>query len=177
MDDNLRMLKSTLDSEIGKIAKKDTISPAELENITKALCAVEQIKRIEGMQDEYSRGYSYGHDRSYARGRDADTGRYVSRDNYGGRSGLYHDVVLSGDMLPEEMREMYRSGAINRERMNDGRYRYIKDSQAYEIPRGMSGHSIKDRMIDRLERMMDEAQTDHERQTVQEWIDRLTSQN
>lgn len=38
---------------------------------------------------------------------------------------------------------------------------------------GYSGHSIQDRMIDRLERMIDEAQTEHERQTVKEWIRRL----
>lgn len=38
---------------------------------------------------------------------------------------------------------------------------------------GYSGHSIKDRMIDHLESMMDEAKTDYERQTVQEWIERL----
>ena len=38
---------------------------------------------------------------------------------------------------------------------------------------GYSGHSIQDRMIDRLERMIDEAQTEHERQTVKDWIRRL----
>lgn len=36
-----------------------------------------------------------------------------------------------------------------------------------------SGHSIKDRMVDRLESMMDEAQTDYERQTIAEWVHRL----
>ena len=36
-----------------------------------------------------------------------------------------------------------------------------------------SGHSIRDRMISRLEEMFDEAQTEHERQTIQEWIDRV----
>ena len=38
-----------------------------------------------------------------------------------------------------------------------------------------SGHSIKDRMIDKLESMYDEAKTDHERQIVDEWIARLNS--
>lgn len=38
---------------------------------------------------------------------------------------------------------------------------------------GYSGHSIKDRMIDSLERMMDTAQTDYERQTVMEEIKKL----
>lgn len=36
-----------------------------------------------------------------------------------------------------------------------------------------SGHSIKDRMIAQLEKMYDEAQTDHERQVVNDWIRRI----
>lgn len=36
-----------------------------------------------------------------------------------------------------------------------------------------TGHSINDRMIDRLERMYDEAQSDHEREVVGSWIDRI----
>ena len=42
---------------------------------------------------------------------------------------------------------------------------------------GYSGHSIKDRMIAQLEKMYDEAQTEHERQTVNDWIRRLDSGN
>lgn len=43
--------------------------------------------------------------------------------------------------------------------------------------RGYSGHSIKDRMVAKLESMYDEAKTDHERQIVDEWIDRLNTGN
>ena len=42
---------------------------------------------------------------------------------------------------------------------------------------GYSGHSIKDRMIDALEKMYDTAQTEHERQIVNEWIRRLENAN
>ena len=38
---------------------------------------------------------------------------------------------------------------------------------------GYSGHSIKDRMVAQLEAMYDEAQTDHERQIVNDWIRRI----
>ncbi len=38
---------------------------------------------------------------------------------------------------------------------------------------GYSGHSIKDRMVAQLEKMYDEAQSEHERQTVSDWIRRL----
>lgn len=36
-----------------------------------------------------------------------------------------------------------------------------------------TGHSINDRMVDRLERMYDEAQSDHERDVIGTWIDRI----
>ena len=39
---------------------------------------------------------------------------------------------------------------------------------------GYSGHSIQDRMIAKLEDMYDEAHTEHERQVVQDWINRLS---
>ena len=146
MDNTLQRLKEVLDKDIGEVVAKGTMTPAELERVTKALCAVEQIKRIDAMEngmDEASYGRSYGmNEASYMRGRDAQTGRYMSR----GVNDWSYDRMDGKDF----------QGATSR-RVYDGR----------------SGHSIKDRMIDKLERMMDEAQTDHERQTVQEWIDRL----
>ena len=38
---------------------------------------------------------------------------------------------------------------------------------------GYSGHSIKDRMVAKLEDMYDQAKSEHERQIVDEWIKRL----
>lgn len=42
---------------------------------------------------------------------------------------------------------------------------------------GRSNHSIKDRMVDSLERMYDEAQTDHERGMLDEWIRKIEASN
>lgn len=42
---------------------------------------------------------------------------------------------------------------------------------------GYSGHSINDRMIDKLERMYDEAQTQHEKDVVNMWINQIKSSN
>lgn len=39
--------------------------------------------------------------------------------------------------------------------------------------RGYSGHSIQDRMVDKLERMMDEATSQYEKDTIAEWIEKL----
>ena len=42
---------------------------------------------------------------------------------------------------------------------------------------GRSNHSIKDRMVDSLERMYDEAKTDHERGMLDEWIRKIEASN
>lgn len=39
--------------------------------------------------------------------------------------------------------------------------------------RGYSGHSIQDRMVDKLEHMMDEATSQYEKDTIAEWIEKL----
>lgn len=66
----------------------------------------------------------------------------------------------------------------NRDMMYDD-YRSNRSYNSYgrmprvSMSRGYSGHSIKDRMIAKLESMYDEAQSDHEKQIVDEWINRL----
>lgn len=57
---------------------------------------------------------------------------------------------------------------------NDGAYN--NGSNGYSnrsYDNGRSNHSIKDRMIDRLEQMMDEAGSEYERNEIGRWIGRL----
>lgn len=55
--------------------------------------------------------------------------------------------------------------------------RYTRGSSMNTMPssynNGRSGHSIKDRMVARLESMMDEAQSEYERQQVAEMINQI----
>lgn len=98
---------------------------------------------------------SYGYDESYARGRDAATGRYMSR----GRDEMWYDDRSYGD----------RS--------------YGHQSYAPGMNRSMghsdntSGHSIEDRMIWALEQQMDAAKSDYERQQIKEEIDNIRRKN
>ena len=84
---------------------------------------------------------------SYRRGRSRTTGRYMSRDN----SNNYYD------------------GNSNRNYRDSG-----NSSRRYNDSSGYSGHSMKDRMIAKLEEMFDDAQSKHEEQYLQQWIDRLS---
>lgn len=93
---------------------------------------------------------SYGYDESYARGRDAATGRYMSR----GRDEMWYDDRSYGH-------QSYAPGMNRSMGYNDN----------------TSGHSIEDRMIWALEQQMDAAKSDYERQQIKEEIDNIRRKN
>lgn len=150
-----------LDREVDKMVKKGTINPSDLEVAEKAICLSIKIQdHLSGNEmmeeeDEYASGYhmprfsnSYGSNRrSYGnnQGGQSGYGSYGSYGNQGGQSG-YGSYGNQG-----------------------GQSGYRGES------RGMSGHSIKDRMIARLESMYDEAQSDHERQMIHKEIERINA--
>lgn len=141
MEKTLTDLKHLLKDELQKIIQKNDITPAELDNVKKALCAIKESLEIEDIlygEDGYSVRSSYAYHPhgtiSYRRGRDMNTGRYVSRSD----------------------------GRMSR-----------RDRMDYSMDDGYSGHSIKDRMVAKLESMIDEAGGEHEREMINEWIDRL----
>ena len=173
MDKTLEHLKETLEDEIKKIVKKGDITPQELESVQKAVCTIDMIDNMSmgGNSEGGSYGYS-GRNMAY---------RYPSYA-YGDYSERYRDSY--GDRMRDGSYD-YRShdrGSYHDGSYHDGSYRrgrspvtgrYI--SRGHE--EGYSGHSIMDRMVDRLESMYDEAKTDHEKQTVSEWINRLRNSN
>ena len=117
-DKTLERIRESVEEAIRPLIKKgESMTPADLESLTKAVCIIEKIKRIE--KGDFDDGYSENF-----------------FDNSGSSSRSYGGNSMSRDY---------------------------------------SGHSIQDRMIDRLERMMDEAQSENERQTVRDWIQRLRS--
>lgn len=165
MDKTLENLKETLEDEIKKIVKKGDITPSELESVQKAVCTIDMIDNM-GMSEGTSYGryssrhMSYDHMPSNRMFPERSYGEYSERqyhDSYGNR--MYHDGY-QGDS--------YRRGR------SPVTGRYISRG-SYDD--GYSGHSIMDRMVAKLESMYDEAQTDHERQTVSEWINRLRTSN
>ena len=91
--------------------------------------------------NETNGGQSYGNEESYMRGRDANTGRYMSRDDMSYRGG-----------------QSYARGG-----QGGGRSQASYDD-------GRSMHSVKDQAIQRLEQLMDSAQSDYEREQVRKMI-------
>ena len=175
MSKTLERFKEFLEDEVEKIRKKGDITPAELDSSQKAVCTIKMIEDMEKEQSEgmMMEGDSYGYsNRNMAYRHMPAYGSYNDRsygDEYGDHSGrrYYHDSYGYDDS--------YRGDSYRRGR-SPVTGRYIsrgEDNMSYHD--GYSGHSIKDRMVARLEDMMDEAKTDHERQTVSQWIDRLRS--
>lgn len=115
----LDSLEELLIGQIRKVTAKNDITPAELDNMNKALCAMETIRRI----------------------KDGDLDSAYSGDSY----------RFSGTM-PRMSHDRH---------MSHGRMPYSE---------GYSRHSINDRMVDALEKMYDEAGTDHERRQIDKYI-------
>ena len=57
---------------------------------------------------------------------------------------------------------------------SQGYYDGGNSSRRYNDSHGYSGHSLKDRMIAKLEEMLDETKSPHEEQFINQWIDRLS---
>lgn len=145
MNDTLMKLEEQIIRELQKVVDKGDISPSELEMSCKAVCLLKEIGEYEGMKSSYE-GYSE------MRGRDAMTGRYMSRGSgsipYA--SGGYNHAYPSGTMTvnPAVVGNSY----------------------------GYSGHSVKDRMFQRLEEMLPEAQNEGEKQLIHEYMRKLQSE-
>ena len=151
----LSNLKEMLEEEIRKITKKGDITPAELENMTKTVCLLEKINELEAgeMDGEYSEGYS---NRTRM-----NNMRPMHRQSYG------DDFDSYSNYASYERGRSPRTGRY----VSRGIDSYSHDD--YQGHNGYSGHSIRDRMISKLEEMYDDAKTDHERETVDMWIKRL----
>lgn len=93
----------------------------------------------------------------------------------------YSDMYLTPDEYSERWHSMRRGRSPSTGRYTSMRSEPYMDSyrDSYEMRQmgsyndGYSGHSINDRMIDALERMMDTAKTEHERETVRKRIEEI----
>lgn len=147
----LEKINDALEEAIKPIINKGAnMNAAELDVLTKAVCTLEKIQQIQeggGSYDDYSRSRSYNGNSYDEEGNSYRRGRSAITGRY-----------VSRDAMPDY------EGSTSR------RY-YDGDRHS-----GYSGHSIKDRMIAQLEKMYDDAQTEHERNLVNNWIRRISNE-
>lgn len=146
---SLEKLNDLVEKELDQLAIKGSLSPSELDSAKKAVELMTCISEYEEMCKMKEDGESHMY---------SERGRI-----YHGRSYMY----------PEMYDPTY---SMNRNSYNNSNWNSYDDSNSYQHRDAMgrySGHSIKDRMIDRLERMMDESNSEYERKEIMEEISRL----
>lgn len=140
-------LKEIAEKQLREIHQKGSMSASEAEAAKTAMCLIEMCEERIGDDDGYS---ERGSRRSYTQ-----PYRHYTIDSYSdGRSmrnrsyddGMY---MRDGYAMDSYREESYR----NRDRL--GRY---------------SSHSIDDRVVDMLEKMVDSAKSDYEHQKLMEYI-------
>lgn len=145
----LENTKEVIKDELKKLIKKGELTPAEMDTVFKA---VDSIKDICEMCHE-----------------DADGNEY-SMGSYGSYG------------TPHWTNDPYAMGNYSGQNRSPVTGRYISNGSPHGTMRvsygdNYSGHSIKDRMVARLEPMFDEAKSDYERQLIQNTINRIHAEN
>lgn len=166
MDKTEKILES-IEEEICTLLKKQPMTPQDVEMLAKLTDSMKDVATASGMKDyvdavlETDDGMSHAIKmpktsyNSFARGRSPFTGRFVSRDGVPMGTSTPHMSTLSYN-------RDYSNNMDNMSRRYDG---------------GYSGHSINDRMIASLEREMDHATSDYERNQIQNEIEHLRTKH
>ena len=146
--------KENLINMIKKMEVKQDYTPQEVCNIKECAEAIYKIQIAEAM-DEAEKSGDY-------------EGMYGAAPHFHDMRdmGMYGDMYGRGRSRDSMGR--FTGGTYNGGRQYTGNYNGSNR---------MYGHSIKDRMVDNLERMMDSASSDYERQEIQQEIERLRNGN
>lgn len=88
------------------------------------------------------------------------------------KNALTSHAMLESACEECESSEMEKEGSGRRMR-NPFNGRYMSSYGSYGYDGMRSGHSIRDRAVERLERMMDETNSDYERQEIARMIEKI----
>lgn len=160
MEKALEKAKEKIAEELCNFAKKDVLTPEEVKLMGEFMDMAKDYSTIEGM-DTYA---EYLDD-------DMDEMSRDSRPIHKMPKTLHTGISQRRGRSPSTGRFVSRDSGSSYDRGYDDGYR-----DASHDSRMRSGHSIKDRMVDSLERMYDAASTDHERQVVDKWINKMRSE-
>ena len=148
----MQKLSELIEKELDQLSTKGTLSPTELDSAKKAM---ELLKCME----EYS---------MLCEEKNSADGMYSGRMRMGSYGGSYNGVHEVYD-------PMCNGGSYGHYSMNDSSYG--RGNWNANVNGQYSSHSVRDRMIDRLERMMDEAKSEYERQEIMNEINRIRKEN
>lgn len=105
-----------------------------------------------------------------------DISTIEAMERYGGDEDNYSSASYARGMRSMDYRRMHEYSDARGRSPVTGRY-VSRDDRQHDDWTGKSGHSINDRMIDNIERMYDNAQTDNERAELQDVINYIQRKN
>lgn len=206
MDKHYEAVKEILEDQIKKIVKKGDITPQELDSLYKASAIVldfetkEAMKKAEEqshMQGGQSNGYSmnrYGRRDSYMNGQSTHYPWFMYHDNMGNDMNS-HGPVWNQGMENKSLREVHSNdgsyaqayenaydGAYNGsydgsyDASTENSYRRGRDARTGRYVSRDGNSADKQRMIGKLQDMMDDAPSEKERRALQQCVDKLERQ-
>lgn len=175
----LSELKEMLEDDVKKITKKGDISPDELNNVYKAIDIIKDIETIKAMREhgDYSQeGGSYGSYNSYNQAENSNRRPYYSYDGNSMDGGNSMGNSMAGNSM-NSYDGSYDSSYARRGRDGDGDGRYSerrgRDAMGRYTSRDYSRHTDREMMIQKLEQMMQNAQTEEQKKAIMRCIDEM----
>lgn len=179
-------LRDMLKQEIGAITKKGDLTKESLDNLHKLTSTLKSVEYI--MQEEESEGSSHaqgGYSQRYnpympygmsygggmSNGQSYNQSYDYSRDGGQSYRGSYDQGSYARQGRDGDSDGQYSEDGGSYARRRDSRGRYSSDGNAY----GYSRHTQTERMIEKLESMMDTATTEKERKAIERCITQLES--
>lgn len=152
----LERLEELVNRELGKNVDKGSLNPAEIDSVNKAVTVLEKIESIHKICEER---------RAMNQSSDMSSGAFYNIRNYpnpmsGGSSYGWDEQMTSGRSMRNPMTGRYMSYGY------DGGMSYANQGSQSSQRDNYSGHSVNDRMVDALERMMDSAKSEFEKQQI-----------
>lgn len=176
--ESMKKLKSTVEKCLDELSQKPDLTPAETKAALDGMelremlkCEIEDCKMADKEKEKYEEGGYSGHDQPYRQYHITSFGRPI-RVSYGDRS--YRSMPMySGDY---GVQGWYRSG----DDMSHCGYdpNYYRDGSMDYSERGMRGysrHSLGDRVVEKLEHMMDATDSNYEREELHKFIRMIRS--
>lgn len=161
--ESMKKLKSTVEKCLDELSQKSDLTPAETKAALDGMelremlkCEIEDCKSTSG--EKYDEGGYSGYDRPYRQYHITSFGHPI-RVSYDDRS-YRHSPMYSGDY---GVQGWYRS--------DDG-MSHCDNPYYYSMERrgGYSRHSLGDRVVEKLEHMMDSTDSNYEREELHKFI-------
>ena len=145
-------LKQVIHKDLRVIVNKGTIAPGDVQPLYHMICMLHKMNEIEQSNEQEPNGYS---GKRYVIDTRPDHMYSFAKDNYG---------------------DGYSNERYSNERRRSSGSMRMKDSTYYDT-NGYSGHSIHDKIINKLESLLPETTKEFERNVINVYVNRAAARD